>query len=249
MELPAITEQRVLSARPLLEPAVIKRLTLALLLCAASTAAAAAPETYRLDPVHTRVMFAVEHAGFSHALGTVSGSEGTLSFDPDDWTTASLSVRVPLQRLDLGDDKWNKAALARNLLDAERHPDATFVSTRVEPVDAQHARVIGQLTLHGVSREVELAVTLNALKRHPLPPFRRTAGFSATATLSRSAFGVDGWPSMIGDNVQLRIEAEALRDRNATDPQDTPSVDDAGTPAPVDDSDTPSSSPARKRSP
>ncbi|MNY80828.1 hypothetical protein D3C86_2220670 [compost metagenome] len=54
---------------------------------------------------------------------------------------------------------------------------------------------------------------------------------------------------MIGDQVQLRIEAEALRDRNATDPQDTPSVDAPGTPEPIDDSDTPSTSPARKRSP
>lgn len=226
-----------------------KRLTLALMLCTAPWAVSAAPDTYRLDPVHTRVLFAVEHAGFSQALGTVSGSEGVLSFDPDDWTSAALTVSVPLQRLDLGDDKWNKAALARNLLDAERHPEARFVSTRIEPVDATHARVIGELTLRGVSREVALDVTLNAVKRHPMPPFRRTAGFSATATLSRSAFGVDAWPSMIGDQVQLRIEAEALRDRGATDPQDTPSVGEPGTPDPIDGSDTPSPSPARKRSP
>ena len=228
---------------------MIQRLTLALLLCASPWTASAAPDTYRLDPVHTRVLFAVEHAGFSQALGTVSGSEGVLSFDPDDWSSATLSVSVPLQRLDLGDEKWNRAALARNLLDAERHPDARFVSTRVEPVDATHARVIGELTLRGVSREVVLDVTLNAVKRHPMPPFRRTAGFSATATLSRSAFGVDAWPAMIGDQVQLRIEAEAVRDRTATDPQDTPSTDEPETPVPVDDPATPPPSPARKRSP
>ncbi|WP_428999998.1 YceI family protein [Stenotrophomonas rhizophila] len=210
--------------------------------------AAAAPDTYRLDPVHTRVLFAVEHAGFSQALGTVSGSEGRLAFDPDDWHSATLSVSVPLQRLDLGDDAWNKATLARNLLDAERHPEARFVSTRIEPIDPTHARVIGELTLRGVTREVALEVTLNAVKRHPMPPFRRTAGFSATATLSRNAFGIYAWPSMIGDTVQLRIEAEAVRDRTAADPQDTPSVDAPGTPAPSDDSD-PSPSPARKRSP
>lgn len=210
---------------------MILRLTFALLLGTAAWAAQAAPDTYRLDPVHTRVLFAVEHAGFSHALGTVSGSEGHLAFDPQDWGAARLSVTVPIQRLDLGDDKWNKATLARNLLDAERFPEARFVSTRVEPIDATHANVIGQLTLHGVTAEVTLAVTLNALKRHPLPPFRRTAGFSATATLSRSAFGVDGWPSMIGDEVQLRIEAEAVRDSSAADPQDVPAP--ASPPTPV----------------
>ena len=54
-------------------------------------------------------------------------------------------------------------------------------------------------------------MTFNQLKRHPLPPFHRTAGFSATATLSRKAFGIDAWPSVIGDDVELRIEAEAIR--------------------------------------
>ncbi|WP_448130630.1 YceI family protein [Stenotrophomonas rhizophila] len=219
--------------------ALLTRLTLALLLAATPLLAIAAPDRYRLDPVHTRVLFAVEHAGFSHALGTVSGSEGLLVFDPDDWHTARLDVTVPIQRLDLGDAKWNTATLARNLLDGERFPEARFVSTRVEPIDPTHANVIGQLTVRGVTREVTLAVTLNALKRHPLPPFRRTAGFSATATLSRSAFGVDGWASMIGDEVQLRIEAEAVRDRNADDPADAAPTDAPGTPAAPIDSDTP----------
>ncbi len=72
--------------------------------------ASAAPATYALDPVHTRVMFAVEHAGFSKAIGTVSGSTGSLSFDPDDWTGARLEAQVPIARFDLGDEKWNKGA-------------------------------------------------------------------------------------------------------------------------------------------
>lgn len=194
-----------------------------------ATSAAAEPAHYRLDPVHTRVLFAVEHAGFSRALGTVSGSTGTLDFDPDDWTTAQLQASVPLTRADLGDAAWNKAALAGNLLDVADHPTAEFVSTRVEPIAPDRARVHGTLTLHGVSREATLEVKLNALKRHPLPPFRRTVGFSATATLSRKAFGVDAWPSVIGDDVELRIEAEAVRaradgDDDATDPPETASA-------------------------
>jgi len=80
---------------------LLKRVTLSLLLAATPLLAIAAPDSYRLDPVHTRVLFAVEHAGFSHALGTVSGSEGVLVFDPDDWRTARLEVSVPIQRLDL----------------------------------------------------------------------------------------------------------------------------------------------------
>lgn len=182
--------------------------------------ARAASVAYELDPVHTRVMIAVEHAGFSKAIGTVSGSSGRLQFDPEDWTTAKLEVSVPLQRLDLGDEKWNQAVLAHNLLDVEQFPTASFVSTRIEPIDPQHASVYGTLTLHGVAKEVKLDVTLNALKRHPLPPFRRTAGFSATATLSRAEFGIDAWKSVIGDSVELRLEVEATRARKDTDEND-----------------------------
>lgn len=190
-----------------------------LLLALAAFAAPAFAQTmqYRLDPVHTRVLVAVEHAGFSQALGTVSGSTGTLQFDPDDWRAAKLDATVPLQRLDFGDAEWNRAVLARNLLDAEDFPEARFVSSRVEPVDAQRATVFGELTLHGVTREVALDATLNQLKRHPLPPFRRTAGFSATTTIRRSDFGIDAWKSVIGDEVQIRLEVEALRERAGGD--------------------------------
>lgn len=170
-------------------------------------------QRFELDPVHTRVMFAVSHAGFSNAIGTVSGSTGELWFDAGDWSSARLSARVPIARVDLGDEKWNSATLARNLLDAQAHPEATFVSTRIEPRDATHATVHGQLTLRGVTREVALDVTLNAARRHPMPPFRRTVGFSATTTLRRSDFGISAWSSMIGDTVELRIEAEATRAR------------------------------------
>ncbi|MGO1073765.1 YceI family protein [Lysobacter sp. CA199] len=231
-------------------------------LLALPTAARAEQETYGLDPVHTQVAFAISHAGFSQAIGTVSGSAGTLSFDRDDWRGAKLDVQVPLTRLDLGDAKWNKATLAANLLDGKRYPLARFVSERVEPVagEADRAQVCGRLTLHGVTQPLCMDVKLNQLKRHPLPPFHRTAGFSATARLSRAAFGIDAWKSVIGDEVELRIEAEAVRgkfvgiapktepaDSTAEPPieSDTPS---AGTPS-TDTPSTDSAAPAKPADP
>ena len=196
----------------------------------------AATVDYHLDPVHTRVLFAVSHAGFSHALGTVSGSTGAVVFDPDDWSTARVSVSVPLARLDLGDARWNKAVGARNLLDVAAHPVATFVSTHVTGKDARHASVCGTLTLRGVAQDACLDVTFNQLKHHPMPPFRRTAGFSATTKLSRKAFGIDAWPNVIGDTVELRIEAEA-------EPGSAPSADMAPTQTPPAASTQPSTTP------
>jgi polyisoprenoid-binding protein YceI len=201
-------------------------------LLACGTVHAAEPEAYTLDPVHTRVLVAVEHAGFSKALGTASGSTGNLWFTPDDLSATRWDITVPLARLDFGDAKWNAAVQAANLLDAKRHPDARFVSATVTPVDATHARACGELTLRGVTAPLCLDVTVNAVKRHPLPPFRRTAGFSATGTLSRTAFGLSAWPSVIGEAVELRIEAEAVRAQNdepASAP-DTPATIKPGTP-------------------
>ncbi|TAA12227.1 polyisoprenoid-binding protein [Pseudoxanthomonas winnipegensis] len=202
-------------------------------------AAWAASETYQLDPVHTRVLFSVSHAGFSQAMGTVSGSTGLIEFDPDDWSRARVQVSVPLDRADLGDAAWNKAVAASNLLDVKDHPRAEFVSTRVMPRGGDHFDVVGQLTLHGVTREVTLAVTFNQLKRHPLPPFRRTAGFSATTTLSRAAFGIDAWPSVIGDAVQLNLQVEATRTREALEPAAATPADPASPSTPAQEPATP----------
>jgi polyisoprenoid-binding protein YceI len=211
----------------------VQTLLLCALLAAVPATQAAGLASYALDPVHTRVQFAIDHAGFSRALGTISGTTGTLRFDPDDWTTASLQADVPLTRLDLGDDTWNRATLARSLLDAERHPVARFVSTCIEPLSAEQARVHGQLQLRGVTRDVVLDVRLNALKRHPLPPFRRTAGFSATTSLSRADFGITSWQSVIGDRVELRIEAEATREAGGEASADEPPAADASETHPV----------------
>ena len=204
--------------RRLMRPAIA-----CLLACAGLAQAQVA--SYQLDPVHTRVAFRVDHAGLSKAIGTFSGTTGELRFDPDDWSTATLDVSIPLATLEIGDPKWRDKVLDPTFLDAGRQASARFVSTRVEPGEPGKARVYGQLSLRGASREMALDVQLNALKRHPLT-LRRTAGFSATATLRRSDFGMDAWRRVVGDEVELMIEAEAIRGRADT-PTPTPEPADA----------------------
>jgi polyisoprenoid-binding protein YceI len=178
--------------------------------------------TYAFDPLHTRIAFRIDHAGFSRVIGTFSGIQGRLDFDPQAWAASRLEVEIPIASLDLGDEEFERRILDPTFLDAGRHPRARFVSQRVEPLDASHARVHGELELHGVRRPVMLEVALNRDGRHPLT-FRRTLGFSATARLRRSEFGIDAWPRLVGDEVELIIEAEARRTGRA----DNPETDDA----------------------
>lgn len=200
---------------------MLRRLLPVLLL--APTVASA--ETLAIDPVHTRVMVAASHAGFSQAMGVASGSHGQVDYD-DGWANAKVDVTVPMQKLDFGDAGWNRAVL--KLLDADRFTEAHFVSDRVTPRDANHAEICGTLTLHGVSKPLCMDATLNALKRHPMPPFRRTAGFSATAKLDRFDYGITEWPTVIGREVELRIEIEASRGIGA------PKADTPSEPEPVE---------------
>ena len=204
-----------------------QRLCLAALAVSAACAVANAgePVRYAIDPVHTRVLFEIDHAGFSKAIGTVSGSEGSLLFDADDWSSAKLEVTVPMRRLDMGDSGWTASVFAPRFLDVKRYPQARFVSTRVERREGNRGTLCGELTLHGTTRPLCMELVLNKIARYPLPPFRRTAGFSARTSIKRSDFGMKSWRSLVGDEVELRIEAELVRrdDHDASaKPDDVP---------------------------
>ena len=179
-------------------------------------AAQAETRRYELDPVHSRVVFFVDHAGFSRAIGTFSGISGELHFDPADWRSARVEASVPIERLQLGDKKWNKRVLDPTFFNVKKYPQARFVSTAVESVGDHRLRVSGKLSLRGETQDVVLDVTFNQLKRHPLT-FRTTAGFSAQTTLDRFAFGMDNWKKLVGAQVEVRLEVEATRERGKDD--------------------------------
>ena len=115
----------------LLRPAI------ACLLAAAAGLAQAKVESFELDPVHTRVAFRIDHAGFSRAIGTFSGATGTLDFDPDDWSTATLDVTLPLATLDIGDDELARQG-ARPHLPGRRR--TACGALRLHPRRARRAR-------------------------------------------------------------------------------------------------------------
>lgn len=193
-----------------------RRPLLALVFLSVAAPAGAAVEVWRLDPVHTQILFSVDHQGFNQSLGLLKAAAGMLWFDPQDWSTARLEVRIDMNSLLLGDAKWEETVRSWRFLDTTRWPQAQYRSRTVERRDDAHGLIRGELELHGRKQPLDIPFTLNKLANDPYA-FRRTAGFSASTTFRRSDYGMDKVLSAVGDDVTLRLEAAFVRDRGATD--------------------------------
>ena len=178
-----------------------------------------AQAVYRIDPVHSRVVFRVLHAGLSPSLGTVSAPSGYIHWDENNPAGSRVSVQIPVAGLDLGDADWNRKTLT-TFLDAKRFPTASFESTAVRAISDSLLEVDGVLKIAGGSVPVTFTAVLNAHKRHPLTR-RMTLGLQASTDFSRQRLGIDAWPSLVGDSVHLDVSVEAAREarKEQGDPQ------------------------------
>ena len=179
-----------------------------------AVAAHAATSRYRYDAVHSQILFSVDHDGYSRPFGRLHIARGWLDFDPDDWHSAATELDIDLDSVDMGDAAWSAAVRKPALLDAARARYAHFASTAVERTDDRHGVLHGQLTLRGITRAVVLPFTFNRNAR-TIFGMHTVAGFSATATLDRTDFGITAHPGSIGRHVTLWLELEAIRDDRA----------------------------------
>ncbi len=161
---------------------------------------------YAIEPVHTRVLFAVSHMGFTTWYGDFTRASGSLTLDPKHPAAARLEIELPIASVSTTNARLDSELKGSDWFDAAHFPVARFVSTKVVPHGARRADVTGDLTLHGVTRPVTLHVTFNGAGVNPLDKMY-TAGFEARGVIHRSAFGVTKYVPLVGDNVDLIISA------------------------------------------
>lgn len=188
---------------------MFKRLALVAALAAASTAAFAAPVTYKIDPNHTDVVASWSHFGFSNPIAHFGDVEGTITYDPANVGTSKVEVTLPLSGLESHVPDFNEHLRSADFFDAQKYPDITFKSTKVEAAGDKKLRVFGDLTIKGVTKQVVLDTTINKIGEQPMAK-RAAAGFDAVTTIKRSDFGVDKYAPNVSDNVTLRITTEAV---------------------------------------
>jgi polyisoprenoid-binding protein YceI len=181
-----------------------------------ATAPVAARTTWTIDPVHSRVEFAVKHMMITTVRGSFTGVTGTITLDETDLGRSSVNVEIDAASIDTHDAQRDAHLRTADFLDVERFPTITFRSTSVEPKGDDDLRVIGDLTIRGTTRQVTLDTTYNGRGTNPWG--QEVIGYEAETTINRKDFGLEwnvaleagGW--LVGDDLKITIDIQAKKE-------------------------------------
>jgi polyisoprenoid-binding protein YceI len=175
--------------------------------------------TWDIDVSHSAIHFFVRHMVISKVHGRFAKWAGTIALDEQDLTRSQVEVRIDAASIDTQVADRDAHLRSADFLDVASYPELTFRSKRIEK-DGDRFRVTGDLSLHGVVREVTLDAEFAGTGRDPWGNDR--AGFSAKATLDRREFGLV-WNAaletgglLVGEKVEIAIELEAVKKAAAT---------------------------------
>lgn len=172
--------------------------------------ACATPTTYRIDPDHTYPSFEADHmGGLSTWRGKFNHSSGVVTLDRKH-DSGTVDVTVDMRSADFGQDALNKMAQGKQLFESDKYPVATYTGMLAGFEHGAPTRVIGKLTLHGVTRP--LTLTIDSFKCMPHPMLKReVCGADALATFRRDDYGMSaGKDYGFRMDVALRIQIEAI---------------------------------------
>src|SRR5579885_2923890 len=166
--------------------------------------------SWLLDTTHSQIGFAVKHMMISTVRGRFNTFSGTFDIDEQNPAASSADVTVDVSSITTGDANLKTA----DFFEQEKYPTMTYKSTRVEKLSDDEYRIYGDLTLHGVTREVPLTATLEGLTTDMQG--NRRAGFTVRAAISRKDFGLnwnvalESGGVLVSDKVNIEIDAQII---------------------------------------
>ncbi|NTU62694.1 MAG: YceI family protein [Chloroflexi bacterium] len=172
-----------------------------------------------IDSAHTEVNFTVRHMMISNVRGQFQKLNGTVEFDEANPANSKVNVQIEAASVNTKDEKRDGHLKSPDFFDAEKYPYLTFKSKRVEVKGANRARLIGDLTIRDVTKEVSLDVEYNGLAKSPWGT--TNAGFSAKTSIKRKEWNLNwnvaletgGW--LVGDDINITIELELVQQPEA----------------------------------
>jgi polyisoprenoid-binding protein YceI len=170
---------------------------------------------WKIDPAHTEAAFAVKHLMISTARGRFGLVDGTVEFDPSDFAGASADITIDASSIDTREAQRDTHLRSADFFDVENYPSLTFKSRRVDQIQGTKFKLVGDLTIKGVTREVVLDVESHGSSKDPWGT--EHAGFSAHTAISRKEFGLL-WNAVletgglaVGDDVKINLDVELVR--------------------------------------
>jgi polyisoprenoid-binding protein YceI len=181
-----------------------------------STASATPARTaWKIDPAHSLVEFGVRHLMISTVKGRFPGVEGTVLLDDANPSNAEVDVKIDVSTVDTRESQRDAHLRSADFFDVEKFPHIIFQSKRIADRDGNEFKLVGDLALHGVTREVILDVTEEGRLRDPWGHER--LGFTATTKVKRSDYGLT-WNQgletggvLVGDDVKISLELELVK--------------------------------------
>jgi len=190
--------------------------TLIVLVVVIAAPLAASADTWQIDPVHTTVGFSVRHMTISTVRGQFNKVAGTITANGNDPATAVIEATIDTASIDTHSPDRDSDLKSANFLDVAKYPTMTFKSKKIEAAGPGKYNVVGDLTLHGVTKEVTLAVeATGAPIKDPWGNMR--AGATATTTINRKDFSltwnkmIEAGGAVVGDAVAVEIDVEAVK--------------------------------------
>ena len=179
------------------------------LAAALSLPATAATTTWQLDPAHSAAQFSVRHLAISTVRGAFTSLKGTVQLDDKDITKSSVEVNIDVNSVDTRQPDRDKDLRSDHFFDVDHFPTIAFKSKKVEQVAPGKLKVTGDLTIHGITKQVVLDVD------GPTAPIKdpwgnQRAGVSASTKITRQDFGITYGPGIIGDEITITIDAEMI---------------------------------------
>lgn len=174
---------------------------------------------WKIDPAHSHVQFSVRHMMISTVRGEFEEFDGEIEFDQDYPENSRLDIRIDANSINTREEDRDNHLRSPDFFNAEEYPYLIFKSKRVEQTGDDEGRVVGDLTIRDVTKEVVLEVTFHGVAKSPWGA--TSAGFSASTTINRKDWGLT-WNQaletggvLVGDKIKIDIEVELIKQEEA----------------------------------
>ncbi len=175
--------------------------------------------SWSIDNAHSQIQFAVRHMMISTVRGRFENFSGSVELDDKKLENTKVDVKIDMATINTRDSQRDGHLRSPDFFEVEKFPYATFVSKSVKTTDATHAKLVGDLTIRGVTHEATLDVEFNGMAKNPWG--NTAAGFSAQGKINRKDWGLE-WNMaletggfLVGDEITLDIELELVKQAEA----------------------------------